>query len=514
MCDQKWRENSLDREVWASMRKIVMALDQGTTSSRTILFDENGRLIASAGRGVVSYFPKSGWVEQDPEELWQSQKETMIEALFIAKLKMEDITAIGITNQRETVIAWNSETGESIGRAIVWQCRRTADYCRQLVAEGYDRTIHDITGLVTDAYFSGTKMRWILKYRPDARQLAQQGKLRFGTVDTWLIWKLSKGQSHVTDVSNASRTMVYNIFDGQWSDEILEKLEIPKTTLPEVKSSSEVIAFTHAADWGSAVPIAGVAGDQQAALFGQACFDEGMAKNTYGTGCFLLLNTGNKAVLSNNGLLTTIAWKINGKVTYALEGSVFIAGALIQWLRDKLELFKDAADTEAMALSVDSTDGLYVVPAFVGLGAPHWDSYARGLMIGITRNTNKNHVVRASLEAIAYQSYDLIKVIEQDAETSLNVLRVDGGATANNFLCQFQSDILGIDVSRPKTVETTAMGAAFLAGLATDVWKDQNHIKQLWQEDKRFKSQKNQAEIAQLLSGWQNALERSKNWID
>lgn len=496
------------------MRKIIMALDQGTTSSRTILFSENGRCIVSASRNVVSYFPRSGWVEKDPEALWQSQKETIIESLSIADLKMRDITAIGITNQRETVVAWNSETGEPIGRAIVWQCRRTADYCKQLAAEGFDRTIHDRTGLVTDAYFSGTKMRWILKNRPEARQLAHQGKLRFGTVDAWLIWNLSKGKSHVTDVSNASRTMVYNIFSGKWCDEILEMLEIPRTTLPEVKGNSEVVAYTDAAEWGAAVPIAGVAGDQQAALFGQACFDEGMVKNTYGTGCFLLLNTGNKAVLSSNGLLTTIAWKINGEVTYALEGSVFIGGALIQWLRDKLGLFKDAADTETMALTVDGTDGLYVVPAFVGLGAPHWDAYARGLMIGITRNTDKNHMVRASLEAIAYQSYDLLKTIERDAGTPLKVLRVDGGASANNFLCQFQSDILGIEVSRPKMVETTAMGAAFLAGLATGVWKDLSHIKQLWQEDRRFTSQKNQAEISQLLSGWQKALERSKKWID
>ncbi len=496
------------------MQKIVMALDQGTSSSRTILFDENAEIIASASRKVATHFPKSGWVEQNPEEIWNSQKATIIEALFVAKLKIKDISAIGITNQRETVIAWNSETGESIGSAIGWQCRRTADYCRQLVSEGYDQTIHNKTGLVTDPYFSGTKMRWILKNRPDARRLAKQGKLRFGTVDTWLIWKLSGGQYHVTDVSNASRTMVYNIFSCQWDDELLEKLEIPKTTLPAVKGSSEVIAFTDAGDWGSAVPIAGVAGDQQAALFGHTCFDEGMAKNTYGTGCFLLLNTGNRAVLSDNGLLTTIAWKIDNKVTYALEGSIFIGGALIQWLRDKLELFKEAKDTEAMALSIDSTDGLYVVPAFVGLGAPNWDPYARGLMIGITGNTSKNHVVRASLEAIAYQSYDLITMFEQDAGISLKVLRVDGSAAANNFLCQFQSDILGIEIIRPRILETTAMGAAFLAGLATGVWKDQNHIKQLEQEYKRFVSHKNQAEITLLISGWRKALERSKNWID
>jgi glycerol kinase len=496
------------------MQNIVMALDQGTTSSRTILFDENGNIIASANSSYPSSYPKSGWVEQDPEDIWGSQKETIIQALSKANLTMKDISAIGITNQRETVIAWNSETGEAIGPAIVWQCRRTADYCKELVAEGFDKTIRSKTGLVTDAYFSGTKMRWILKNRAEAKKLADQGKLKLGTVDSWLIWKLSGGQAHVTDASNASRTLVYNIFEGKWDDELLDKLEIPKNSLPEVKGSSEVIARTDSSEWGAATPIAGVAGDQHAALFGQTCFDEGMAKTTYGTGCFLLLNTGAKAVQSNHGLLTTIAWKIGDEVTYALEGSVFISGALMQWLRDKLELFTDTAETEAMAMSVDSSNGLYVVPAFVGLGAPHWDSYARGLMIGITQDTNKNHIVRAGLEAIAYQLYDLLKAIEQDAGTSVEVLRVDGGTSANNFLCQFQSDILGCEVSRPEIVETTAMGAAFLAGLAVGVWEDQDQIKQLWQEGKRFSPHKDEAKLERRLTGWRKALERSKDWLD
>ena len=493
------------------MQKIIMSLDQGTTSSRTILFVENGDILASANRDFSSHFPKSGWVEQEPEDIWKSQLETIKEALANAKLEMKDISAIGITNQRETVIAWNADTGEAIGRAIVWQCRRTADYCKELVAEGYDETIRKKTGLVTDAYFSGTKMRWILQNRPEAKELASQDKLRFGTVDTWLIWRLTSGQSHVTDVSNASRTLVYNIFDGIWDAELMKKLGIPFGALPEVKGSSEIVGYTDTAEWGAAIPIAG---DQQAALFGQACFEEGMAKNTYGTGCFLLLlNTGDKAVLSKNGMLTTIAWKIGDKVTYALEGSVFIGGALIQWLRDKLELFKDVAETEAMALSVKESGGLYIVPAFVGLGAPHWDPYARGLMIGITRNTDKNHMARAALEAIAYQSYDLLKAIEQDTGTALKVLRVDGGATANNFLCQFQADILRAEVGRPKIVETTAMGTAFLAGLAVGVWKDKNHIKEMWREDRRFSPERDQKEVGQLLKGWEKTLDRAKGWM-
>ena len=495
------------------MRKIVMALDQGTTSSRTILFDEKGDILASATCGFPSYFPHSGWVEQNAEEIWTSQRRTMLDALGKANLEMKDIAAIGITNQRETVIAWHGETGEAIAPAIVWQCRRTADYCGEMVAEGYGSTLHHKTGLVPDAYFSGTKMRWILQHRPEAKKLARQEKLRFGTVDSWLIWKLTGGRAHVTDVSNASRTMLYNIFEGRWDTEIRNKFDIPADTLPKVKSSSEIVAHTDEHEWGAAVPIAGVAGDQQSALFGQTCFHPGMAKNTYGTGCFLLLNTGNQAVLSQNGLLTTIAWKIGGEVTYALEGSVFVGGALIQWMRDKMELFENAAETEAMALSVQDAGGVYVVPAFVGLGAPHWDSYARGTIIGITRDTDKNHIVRASLEAIAYQSYDLLQAVQQDAKIPLKVLRIDGGAAVNNFLCQFQSDILGTEVSRPRIVETTAMGAAFLAGLAVGVWKNQEHLQTLWKEDRRFSPKREQADVKALVGGWQKALERSKAWI-
>lgn len=496
------------------MSKIVMALDQGTSSSRTVLFDENGSVITSASQEFDSYFPHSGWVEQDAREIWLSQKNTIEKALSKAELKMSDITAIGITNQRETTIAWNRETGRAIGHAIVWQCRRTADFCRELIQEGFDSVIRNKTGLVTDPYFSGTKMRWILKNNPEAAELAAQGKLLFGTVDCWLIWKLTGGRSHATDVSNASRTLVYNIFENQWDKEILQRLEIPQETLPTVMGSSEIVGHTDPNDWGTEIPICGVAGDQQAALFGQACFEKGMAKNTYGTGCFMLMNSGTEPKLSEHGLLTTIAWKLDDTVTYAQEGSVFMGGALIQWLRDNLNLFRNASETEAMATAINSTGGLYIVPAFVGLGAPHWDSYARGLMIGITRDTGKNHMVRAALEAIAYQSYDLLKCMEKDTSTSIKVLRVDGGATANNFLCQFQSDILHSAVSRPKVIETTAMGAAFLAGRAAGVWKDLDHITEMWQEDRRFSPQMNHNEVKALLQGWQKALDRSRSWIE
>lgn len=495
------------------MNKIIMALDQGTSSSRTVLFNERGEAIASDNQEFESSFPHSGWVEQDPQEIWLSQKNTIERALSKASLKMSDITAIGITNQRETTIAWNKETGIPVGKAIVWQCRRTADFCQELIQEGFDKTIREKTGLVTDSYFSGTKMRWILNHVPDAKDLAKAGKLVFGTVDSWLIWKLTGGKVHATDVTNASRTLIYNIFENQWDQEILNRLDVPIECLPEVKGSSEIIGHTDPGDWGSEIPICGVAGDQQAALFGQACFEKGMAKNTYGTGCFMLINSGTTPKLSDHGLLTTIAWKLGDEVTYALEGSVFMGGALIQWQRDNLNLFSDAAETESMANSISDTGGLYIVPAFVGLGAPHWDSYARGLMIGITRDTGKKQIVRAALEAIAYQSYDLLKCMENDTNTELKVLRVDGGATANNFLCQFQADILQLDVSRPKIIETTAMGAAFLAGLAVGVWKDLDHITQMWQEDRRFAPQKNQQEIDTLLKGWQKALDRSKKWI-
>ncbi|MFH2129901.1 MAG: glycerol kinase GlpK, partial [bacterium] len=446
------------------MARTIMALDQGTSSSRTVLFDEKGKVIATASQTFDSIFPKPGWVEQDPETIWQTQKKTITDVLSISKRTMADITAIGITNQRETVIAWDKSTGEAIGNAIVWQCRRTASFCDELKKEGFEEHIRLKTGLVADPYFSGTKIRWMLKENPRVRALADQGQLAFGTVDSWLIWKLTGGKTHATDASNASRTLLYNIFDNRWDEEIIERLEIPMATLPEVRDSSGIIATTDTSEWGAATPIAGIAGDQQAALFGQACFENGMAKNTYGTGCFLLVNTGEQPVRSQHGLLTTIAWKIDGKTTYALEGSTFIAGALVQWLRDKLELFPNAADTEAMANAVDDSGGVYIVPAFVGLGAPYWDPYARGTMIGLTRDTNKNHIARAALEAIAYQSWDLVNAMVQDTGNPLKLLRVDGGASANNFLCQFQANILKLAVSRPKIIETTAMGAAFLAG--------------------------------------------------
>ena len=493
------------------MTKIIMALDQGTSSSRTVLFDEKGTMLASASQTFESHYPKPGWVEQNPEDIWQTQKKTIESVLSETRLTMSDITAIGITNQRETVIAWDRETGEAVGNAIVWQCRRTADYCDNLKAEGFEETLRRKTGLLADPYFSGTKIRWMLRNLPYLQELAEKKRLAFGTVDSWLIWKLSGGKDHVTDVSNASRTLLYNIFELCWDQEIIKKFEIPIDSLPEVRKSSEIVSTTTDADWGASVPIAGIAGDQQAALFGQACFEKGMAKNTYGTGCFLLMNAGSKAPLSSHGLLTTIAWKIGDQTTYALEGSAFIAGALIQWLRDNIGLFSDAAETEAMAATVHDTGGVYIVPAFVGLGAPHWDPHARGTMIGLTRDTNKNHLARAALEAIAYQSWDLLNAMEQDTGTPLKLLRVDGGATANNFLCQFQADILGLNVSRPQNIETTAMGAAFLAGLATGVWNSMSEIQQMWQEDQLFSPARDQKDINKLLEGWHQALERTRS---
>ncbi len=493
------------------MTKRIMALDQGTSSSRTVLFNEKGNILAASSQTFDAIYPHPGWVEQDPEAIWQSQKKTMVDVLSETNLTMADITAIGITNQRETVIAWDRETGEAVGNAIVWQCRRTADFCDELKSEGFEEIIRQKTGLLADPYFSGTKIRWMLNELPPVRELANQQKLAFGTVDSWLIWKLSGGKDHVTDVSNASRTMLYNIFDLTWDAEIIDRFDIPMASLPDVKGSSEIISTTNAADWGASVPIAGVAGDQQAALFGQACFEKGMAKNTYGTGCFLLMNTGEQASLSQHGLLTTIAWKIGAQTTYALEGSAFIAGALIQWLRDNLGLFFDAAETEAMANAVDDTGGAYIVPAFVGLGAPYWDPHARGTMIGLTRDTNKNHLARAALEAIAYQSWDLLSAMEKDTGTPLKLLRVDGGATANNFLCQFQADILQLNVSRPNIIETTAMGAAFLAGLSTGVWESLDQIQSMWQENRLFSPSLDQNKIDSLLKGWHKALERTRS---
>ena len=495
------------------MSQIVMALDQGTTSSRSILFDENGKIVAEANALLACHYPQSGWVEQVPEEIWSSQRQTIESALEQAKLSMKDIAAVGITNQRESTIAWNRKTGEAIGPAINWQCRRTADFCGELKAEGFDRVLRDRTGLVTDPYFSGTKIRWILENVPQARKLADQENLCFGTVDSWLIWKLTGGQVHATEISNASRTLIFNIDACTWDNEILTRFGIPTEMLPEIKPSSGIIALVDPDLFGGEAPIAGVAGDQQAALFGQACFEPGMAKNTYGTGCFMISNTGPELVFSNHGLLTTIAWQIGDDVTYALEGSVFIAGALVQWLRDGLELFADASETQAMAESVSDSGGVFVVPAFVGLGAPHWDPYARGTMVGLTRDTNRNHIVRASLEAIAYQSAEVLRSVASDTGAEVKELRIDGGAAANDFLCQFQADLLGLNVTRPQILETTAMGAAFLAGLAVGVWQDQAQIGNLWQEEKIFTPQISKGNAASLMEDWSRAIERSKSWI-
>ena len=495
------------------MSQIIMALDQGTTSSRTILFDENGIIVAEANASLDCHFPQSGWVEQVPEDIWSSQRETIEAVLAQAKLSMKDINAVGITNQRESTIAWNRKTGEALGPAINWQCRRTADFCEELKAEGFDRVLRNKTGLVTDPYFSGTKMRWILENVPDARKQADRGNLCFGTVDSWLIWKLTGGRVHATEISNASRTLVFNINTCAWDDEILSRFGIPRETLQEVKPSSGVIAMVNPELFGGEAPIAGVAGDQQAALFGQACFEAGMAKNTYGTGCFMISNTGSEMVFSQHGLLTTIAWQIGDEVTYALEGSVFIAGALVQWLRDGLEFFKDASETQALAESVSDSGGVFVVPAFVGLGAPHWDPYARGTIVGLTRDTNRNHIVRASLEAIAYQSAEVLRSIANDTGVELKELRIDGGAAANDFLCQFQADLLGMKVTRPRILDTTAMGAAFLAGLAVGVWKDQAQIRKLWQEEKTFAANISREDANQKMDAWNRAVERSKGWI-
>jgi glycerol kinase len=494
------------------MSNVIMALDQGTTSSRTILYNERGETLAKANEEFACQYPKSGWVEQEAEDIWRTQKNTMEAALKKAGLTMADVDAVGITNQRETVIAWNAETGAAVGKAIVWQCRRTADYCDELKAEGFDKVIKEKTGLVTDAYFSGSKIRWILRNNTRARELAAQSKLRVGTVDSWLIWKLTAGKVHATDVSNACRTMIYNIHTLKWEPEILTRLSIPEDILPEVKPSSGILGKTDKETFGHEVPIAGVAGDQQAALFGQAGYEKGMTKITYGTGCFMVMNTGTEPIPSPSGLLTTIAWQIGDTVTYALEGSVFIAGALMQWMRDDLNLFADVAKTQEMATSIPSTEGLYIVPAFVGLGAPHWDPYARGIMVGITRGTTKNHVVRAGLQSMAYQANDLLTAMVKDSGIKIKVVKVDGGASANDYLCQFQADILGVNVSRPENVETTAMGAAFLAGLAVGVWKDTDEIRAYWKEERAFQLNQSQEKVDECLRGWQKAVERAKGW--
>lgn len=494
------------------MKKVIMALDQGTTSSRCILYNKKGDILSQAQKEFTQYYPKPGWVEHNPMEIWSTQISVAQEALAKVNLTTDNIHAIGITNQRETTLVWDRLTGEPVFNAIVWQCRRTADDCNRLIEQGYTKMIRDKTGLVPDAYFSGTKLKWILDNVPNARKKAEEGDLLFGTIETWLIWKLTDGKIHATDFSNASRTMLFNIHTLTWDEDLLKLLGIPDKMLPTPVPSSMVYGMTSAKIIGAEIPIAGAAGDQQAALFGQTCFQAREAKMTYGTGGFMLLNTGEKPVLSSHGLLTTIAWGIDGKVNYALEGSIFVAGAAVQWLRDELRLFDTAAESEQMALSVNDTNGVYVVPAFVGLGAPHWDSYARGSVFGLTRGSNKNHLVRATLESIAYQTLDLVEAMSADTGEPLTFLKVDGGACANNFLMQFLSDILNIEVIRPKVIETTSLGAAYLAGLATGFWTDQNDVSTNSQVDRIFSSQMETKDRLQKTQKWHKAVERSLNW--
>ncbi|PKN50551.1 MAG: glycerol kinase [Deltaproteobacteria bacterium HGW-Deltaproteobacteria-13] len=493
-------------------KSYILSLDQGTTSSRAILYDSEGNVVKTAQNEFTQIYPKAGWVEHDPMEIWGSQSGVMSEILATTGIAPEEIAAIGITNQRETTVVWDRQTGKPVYNAIVWQCRRTAEICDELKARGMENYVRENTGLVLDAYFSGTKVKWILDNVEGARQRAKNGELLFGTIDTWLIWNLTKGKVHVTDYSNASRTMLYNIKDLRWDEKILKELDIPISMLPEVKPSSAVYGHTDARLFGVEIPIAGDAGDQQAALFGQACYTPGMVKNTYGTGCFMLMLTGEKLVHSGNGLLTTIAWGINNKVEYALEGSIFIAGAAIQWLRDSMKIIYDAKDSEYFATKVEDSLGVYVVPAFVGLGAPYWDMYARGAILGLTRGTTRNHIIRATLESIAYQTRDVLELMRNECGIDLYELRVDGGACANNFLMQFQADILGVPVERPEITETTAMGAAYLAGLAVGFWKDQSMIAQRRKVNRRFAPGMNEDKRKMLYGNWKKAVKRAMHW--
>lgn len=494
------------------MGKYVMALDAGTTSNRCILFNEKGEMCSAAQKEFTQYFPKPGWVEHDADEIWSSQLGVAVEAMNMIGASAEDISAIGITNQRETVIIWDKETGVPIYHAIVWQCRRTSEYCDELKEKGLAASFREKTGLMIDAYFSGTKVKWILDHVEGARKRAENGELLFGTVETWLIWKLTKGRVHVTDYSNASRTLLFNIQELQWDSEILEELDIPRCMLPTVKPSSYVYGMADGSYFGGEIPIAGAAGDQQAALFGQTCFSAGDAKNTYGTGCFLLMNTGEKPVFSENGLVTTIAWGLDGKVYYALEGSIFVAGAAIQWLRDELRLIDSASDSDYMARKVKDTNGCYVVPAFTGLGAPYWDQYARGTIVGITRGVNKYHIIRATLDSLAYQVDDVLQAMKADSGIELSSLQVDGGASANDFLIQTQADISGAPVYRPKCVETTAMGAAYLAGLAVGYWKNKEEVIQNWVIDRTFEPTLDEETRKKRLGGWHKAVKYAYNW--
>lgn len=492
----------------------ILALDQGTTSSRSLLFDKQGNIISQAQKEFRQIFPQPGWVEHDAEEIWSTQYGTMAEAVAKANINMKQIAGIGITNQRETTVVWDKNSGQPIYNAIVWQDRRTASYCDDLKSAGLAATIQQKTGLVIDAYFSGTKLKWILDNVTGAREKAVKGELAFGTIDSWLTWKLTNGEVHVTDVSNASRTMLYNIHSLEWDEELLKIFDIPASVLPQVKPSSKIYGVTGNIIPDSRIPIAGIAGDQQAALFGQLCTQPGMVKNTYGTGCFMLMNTGEKAIASKNNLLTTIAWQIDKKTEYALEGSVFIAGAVVQWLRDELKIIRTSADVEKLAGQVKDTDGVYIVPAFAGLGAPHWNQYARGSIFGLTRGSSNAHIARAALDSIAYQTFDVLKAMEADAGIHIKELRVDGGATVNNQLMQFQSDILNTNVVRPKITETTALGAAYLAGLAVGYWKNIEEIQQQWQVDKSFSPSMPDEKRNELISGWQRAVKASITWAD
>lgn len=496
------------------MSAFVLAFDQGTTSSRAIVFDHTGSIVATAQKEFTQIFPQPGWVEHDGNEIWSTQFGVAAEAMAKAGLSPDRVAAIGITNQRETTMVWERATGKPIYNAIVWQDRRTADFCDELKAKGLDKIIRKKTGLIVDAYFSATKIRWILDHVPGARIRAEKGELCFGTIDSWLVWNLTKGQVHVTDVSNASRTMLCNIHTGAWDGELQEIFGIPGSMLPEIRSSSECYGTTHNSLWSSPIPIAGIAGDQQSALFGQLCTQPGMVKNTYGTGCFMLMNTGEKPVESRNNLLTTIAWKVNGITHYALEGSVFIAGAVVQWLRDGLGVIKNSSDVEALAASVDSADGVYLVPAFAGLGAPYWNQYARGTMVGITRGTSVANIARASLDSIAYQTMDVLKAMEADSGISIKELRVDGGATVNHILMKFQADILGTKVVRPVIAETTALGAAYLAGLAVGFWTSIDEIQHQWKVDIAFEPGMEEEERAALTKGWHRAVKSAIAWAD
>jgi glycerol kinase len=497
-----------------SKNKYIIAFDQGTTSSRSIVFDHDGKVVATAQKEFQQIYPKSGWVEHDPMEIWSSQSSTAAEAISRADLSSDSIAAVGVTNQRETTIVWDKETGKPVYNAIVWQDRRTADYCRKLKEEGIEAMVSEKTGLRLDPYFAGTKVRWILENVEGAREKAEAGKLLFGTVDSWLVWQLTGRKVHVTDITNASRTLFYNIDQDGWDDELLELFGVPRSMLPEIKSSSEVYGHVEKNLYPGGAPIAGIAGDQHAALFGQACFTPGMAKNTYGTGCFLLMNMGEKPIRSKNNLLTTVAWRIGDKTEYALEGSIFIGGAVVQWIRDELQLVRTAKELDQLAETVDDAGGLFLVPAFAGLGAPHWDPYARGAAVGISRGTNRAHFCRAALESIAFQSADLITAMEKDSGLQLKELRVDGGACQSNPLLQFQADLLQTEVQRPKCIETTALGAAYLAGLAVGFWESRDAITKRWEKERTFSPKKDTAAMEPLRKGWDKALERSKNWVD